>query len=233
MTFQINVKTNIDKFQRDISAAAYRQLPFATAQALTALARRVDAAEEANEEQVLDRPRPFTKNAIGVIPARKGNMQAVVFMKDITAHYLEPYQFGGMNKLNSRALLKPVGAMKDLDRFGNLPRNYLRSLRGRSDIFIGAVKTKHGLVKGVWQRSVDEATKSVPVARLTRKGQLRMGKTKKALNTSGSLKLLVKFDDAHEATQHLDWFGVAGRTVQKHFNREMGRALAKAIATAR
>jgi hypothetical protein len=232
MTFQLNIKSNIDKFQRELTAAAHKQLPFATAQALTALAKRVAEAEKVNEEKVLDRPKPFTQNAISVVRANKERMQAVVFMKDITAHYLEPYQFGGSNVLNSRALLKPVGAMKDLDQFGNLPRTFLRSLKGRADIFIGAIKTKNGVVNGVWQRSVEEGI-AVSVTRLTRNGKLRTGKTKKALNTSGSLKLLVKFDDPHRVTQNLDWFGVAERTVQKHFNREMGRALAKAIATAR
>jgi hypothetical protein len=233
MTFEINIKANVDRFQRELSAVAYRQLPFATAQALTAIARRVTEAEKLNEEKVLDRPKPFTQNAIGVIPARKERQTAVVFMKDITAHYLEPYEFGGLNVLNSRALLKPVDAKRDLDQFGNLPRTFLKNLKGRSDIFIGAVQTKNGTVNGVWQRSMDEGTTAVPVARLTRNGKLRMGKTRKGINTSGKLKLLVKFDDAHRVNQHLDWFGVASRTVAKYFNREMGRALAKAIASAR
>jgi hypothetical protein len=230
---EINVRSNIDAFQRGISALAYRQLPFATAQALTALARQIDLDEQANERKVLDRPKPFTQNAIGIKPARKDRMTAVVFLKDITASYLEPYEFGGRNKLNSKALLKPVDATKNLDQFGNLPRNFLRSLKGRSDIFIGAIKTKRGLVNGVWQRSVDASTNAVPIARMGRDGLIRMGKTRRGINTSGSLKLLIKFDDAHEARQHLDWFGVAQRSVQKHFNREMGKALAKSIATAR
>lgn len=228
----LNVKTNIDQFQRGISALAYKQLPFAVAQALTSIAGRVVAAEQRNEEQVLDRPKPFTKGAMGVIRADKKRMSATVFMKDITAAYLEPYEFGGRNVLNSKALLKPIDARKDLDQFGNLPRNFIKKLRGRKDIFIGAIKTKNGTVNGVWQRSVAQGA-SVPVARLGKNGQLRMGKTKKATNTTGALKLLVKFTDAHAVKQHLDWFGVAKRTVDKSFNAEMGRALARAIATAR
>jgi len=228
----INVRSNIKQFEKKLSAFAYKQLPFAQAQALTALAKQVVVAEQKNEEQVLDRPRPFTKGGIGVIRARKDRQRAVVFMKDITARYLEPYQFGGTNILNSKALLKPIAAVSDLDQFGNLPRNFLNKMRGRSDIFIGTVKTKIGDVSGVWQRTVEQGT-TVPVARIGKNGQARIGKTRKSVNTSGRLKLLIKFEDAHPVRQHLDWFGVADRTVQKHFKSEMGRALARAIATAK
>lgn len=228
-----NLKSNIDAFQKKVSAAAYKQIPFATAIALTEVAKRVAEDEKTNEAKVLDRPRPFTQNAISVIRARKERQQAVVFMKDITARYLAPYQFGGHNVLNSKALLKPIDAAKDLDQYGNLPKGFLAKLKGRKDVFIGTVQTKGGPVNGVWQRSVEEGTRAVSVVRVNRKGQVRIGKTAKGINTSGRLKLLVKFDDAHRARQYLDWFGVAERTVNKHFNREMGKALAKAIATAR
>lgn len=228
MTFSINVKTNIDAFSKKITALASKQLPFATAQALTAIAQVVVAAEQRNEQQVLDRPRPFTTGAIGVIRANKARLEATVFVKDITAAYLEPYQFGGSNKLNGRALLKPVGAIKDLDQFGNLPRNFLKKLKGRKDIFIGTIQTKVGPISGVWQR---DSSVDVELPLATRTGKIRVAKAR--LNTSGRLVLLVKFTDAHKATQYLDWFKVAERAVAKSFNREMGKALGRAIASAR
>jgi hypothetical protein len=228
MTFNINIKTNIDAFQKKISALAYKQLPFATAQALTAIAKVVVVDEQANEKRALDRPKPFTTDAIGVLRANKTRMEATVFVKDITAAYLEPYQFGGANKLNGRALLKPVGAVKDLDQFGNLPRNFLKKLQGRKDIFIGTINTKHGPVSGVWQRSVEAGA---AVATITKSGKIR--NTRKATNNSGHLVLLVKFTDAHPVKQFLDWFKVAERSVHRNFNREMGKALGRAIASAR
>jgi hypothetical protein len=228
MTFEINLQTNIAAFQRKISAAAFQQIPFATAQALTALARSVVVAEQKNEKAILDRPKPFTTGAIGVIGANKQRMEATVFVKDITAAYLTPYQFGGRNVLNSKALLKPVQAVKDLDQFGNLPRSFLRRLKGRSDIFMGAIRTKNGLVNGVWQRTTVAGAGAAVVGR---NGKVRT--TRKGLNTSGHLVLLVKFEDAHPVRQYLNWFEVAGRTVAREFNKEMGKALARAIATAR
>jgi hypothetical protein len=228
---QINVQSNLKAIEKKLSAFAYQQVPFATAQALTALGQRIAGAEQANEAKVLDRPKPFTRNAIGVMRANKARMTATVFMKDITARYLEPYEFGGRNALNARALLKPIDAVEDLDQYGNLPRNFIKKMKGRSDVFIGAVKTKTGVINGVWQRTVEEGA-AVQVRR-EKVGVLKIGRTRKGLNTSGGLKLLVRFTEAHEVRQRLDWFGVAQRVVNKEFDREFGKALARAMATAR
>lgn len=226
-----NVETNIRALSKKLDAFALRQLPFATAQALTGVAKAIVKAEQVNEVKVLDRPKGFTTGAIGVIRATKDNPTARVYMKDLTARYLEPYEFGGLNVLNGRALLKPVGAVTDLDKFGNLPRGWLAKMKGRSDIYVGKVQTKTGTVDGVWQR-VTEAGGSVKVLR-GKGGQLRVGKTRKGLNTSGKLKLLVKFENAHKVRERLDWFGVAGQVTAREFNREFGRAMAQAIATAK
>ncbi len=229
--FQINLRSNIKQIEGKLSAFAYKQLPFAQAQALTALAKRVVVAEQANEEKVLDRPKPFTKGALGVIRADKRRQTATVFLKDITARYLEPYEFGGHNVLNSKAVLTPVDAKKDLDQFGNLPRNFMKRLKGRADIYVGPIKTKSGTINGVWQRTTDAA--AVRIARVGKNGQVRIGKTRKSLNDTGKLKLLIRFTDAHAAKQHLGWFGVAQHVISKEFNREFGKALAKAMATAK
>lgn len=228
---EFDIARGLKQFERGLDNMARRQLPFATALAATALARQAVADEQENERKVLDRPRPFTENAIRVIPARK-DRPAVVYMQDITARYLRPYEFGGSNVLNSKVLLKPVQAMKDLDQYGNLPRRYLRQMKGRADVFVGTVKTKRGPITGLWQRTTDEGAR-VKVTRVGKNGVVRVSKTAKALNTSGALKLLVAFDQAHPVRQHLDWFGVAERSINKHFGAAMSQALAKALATAR
>lgn len=234
--FEINIKAQIAKFEKNVSAAAFKQIPFATAQALTALARQAAKAEKDNEAKVLDRPKPFTEGAIRVAGASPRRQSATVFMQDTTARYLEPYEFGGTNVLNSRAVLTPIGEVADskLDQYGNLPRNFLKNLRGRSDIYIGPIKTKRGVINGVWQRAAGASGKATRT-RITRKGKL-VTKVAGYVPDSRSdrrLKLLLKFTDAHPVRQHLGWFVVAKRTVDRGFNREMGKALAKALATAR
>jgi hypothetical protein len=208
----INVYADTKAISKKLSDLAYRQMPFATAQALTAVAREVQGQEKQALPSIFDKPTPFTENSIGVIPARKDNPVAQVFIKDIAAAYLAPYEFGGKNKLNSQALLKPVA--QGVNQYGNLPRTKLSQLKGQAakgkkGIFVGKVKTKSGQeVDGVWQR--------VPAA----KGQ------------SSHLKLLIKFTDAHEARQHMDWFKRADQIVRRTYQREFGKALAKAMATA-
>ena len=99
----VSIKTNVERFQAKVNDAAKKQIPFAAATALTLLAARVRDAEKANEPKKLDRPRPFTTDAIGSTKARKDDLLAQVYMKDQTAEYMLPYEFGGLNKLNSKA----------------------------------------------------------------------------------------------------------------------------------
>lgn len=202
----ISVRSNVKEIERKLNRLAYQQAPFATAVALTELAKQVQAAEVKNMEAVLDRPTPFTLRSIRIKPALKDMPEAMVFVQDIAAAYLEPYEFGGLNKLNSRALLKPKDVT--LNAYGNLPRNLLKRLNGRKDIFIGKVKGKSGkTINGVWQR--------VPGV-----GQQR------------GLKLIVVFADAHPVRQHLNYRAKAKTIVTTNFKAVFGRALAKAIATA-
>ncbi|MEX3961039.1 hypothetical protein AB4Y42_02295 [Paraburkholderia sp. EG286B] len=186
---------------------ARKQLPFATAQAINATAEKVRLAQRDNMREVLDGPTPFTLNSVAIKRATKANPVALVYVKPVAAAYLLPYEIGGKNKLNSKALLKPIEAK--VNQYGNLPRNLVKRLASKPNAFIGKVKTKNGIVDGVWQR------------------------TKKTHGKQGGLKLMVKFTDAHDVTQRLDYRGVGRRVVAAAFRVELDRAVAKALATAR
>lgn len=215
----ISIRAPIKDIQKTLSAFARQQIPYATALALTSLAKKVQAEETKALSQVFDRPTPFTLKAIGVKAARKSNLTATVFVKDIAASYLAPYEFGGMRKQNGRAMLNPKAAQTN--QYGNLPKNLISRLKGRSDIFIGAIKTKNGsVVNGVWQRPMATA----PLA--GRKG-LRGG------NRTDHLKLLIRFTDTQPVKQHLGYRARAQRVVNAHFNAEFSAALAVAMASAR
>ncbi|MGJ7611139.1 MULTISPECIES: hypothetical protein [unclassified Variovorax] len=206
--FVINVRAEVKQMERRLSALAYKQMPFATAQGLTELAKIVQAGEQEAMKTVFDRPTPFTVKSVGVRGARKDNLQALVYVKDIAAAYLEPYEVGGKNKLNSKALLKPVGA--PLNQYGNLSKNKLAQLKAKGNTFVGKVKGKGGeVINGVWQRTP-------------------AGKGKPA-----GIKLLVRFTDAHPIKQHLDYRPRAEQLVRSNFNRVMERTLSRALATAR
>ncbi|MDA5503284.1 hypothetical protein PGS44_17235, partial [Yersinia ruckeri] len=79
-----------------------KQIPFAAAQALTSVARQIAAAQKVGMQRNLDNPTPFTVNSVGSFGARKDRLQARVFVRDIAAGYLEPFEFGGVHKLNGK-----------------------------------------------------------------------------------------------------------------------------------
>jgi hypothetical protein len=222
--FNISIASNIKQIQKSLSDFAYKQVPFATAQALTSLAKLVRDEEVKNMAATFKNPSPFTLRSVRSTAARKDNPVATVFVMDKAAEYLDPYEVGGVHKLNSRALLNPKDIA--LNQYGQLRRGTLASLKARSDIFIGPVKTKHGVVNGVWQR---EAASAVITNKRTGKTRI----SKRGINQSGKLKLLVRFGDALPVTQRLGYQVRAKQVVDANFNREMGRAIAKAIATAK
>lgn len=226
---QISLRPNIKQLERTLNDFARKQLPFAAAKALTAVTKIVQKAEQDNLDRKLDRPTPFTKNSIRVMPATKASQEAVLFVQDIAAAYLAPYEFGGANKLNGRALLKPVAL--SLNSFGNMPRSKLAQLKARPDVFVGTVKTKSGeSISGVWQRPTNTAAVSL----LNHKGKRLRGVIPAGKgNATGHMKLLIRFTDAHPVKQRLGYRALAEQLIRKHFNKEMGRALAQAIATAK
>ena len=210
----ISFHHNYKQLEKSLSDTANKQLPFAMAQALTELAKNVRNANRDALHSVFDRPTPFTQNSVGFKPASKKTLTAEVFVKDIAAEYLEPYEFGGQNKLNSEALIKPVNYTKN--QYGNVNRNTIKRLRGKSNIYIGKI----GGVNGVWERT--------PVQKNIRKRKNGIVQQQKP-----KLKLLFVFDDAHEATQHWGYFDRAQKIINRDFNKVFGKSLSRAIATSK
>lgn len=210
----VDVRSNVLAVERKLDDFALRQMPFAVATALTMLAKDVQDAEKKSLPRTFDKPTPFTVNSIRIIPAKKNLWQAEVFVMDKAAEYLYPYEVGGLHKLIGKGItwLEPA-QYGMLNAYGNFPKNTLARLKAQRSVFVGTVATKVGKISGVWQRIDKSSGKKSPKGR--------------------GLKLLIKFGDAHPARQHLD-FGVRGeRVIRANFNKRMGAALARAIATAK
>jgi hypothetical protein len=220
----ISIRTNIKQISKNLTDLAYRQLPFAQAQAVTALAKRVRDVEVAGIKQTFPTATPFTLKSVGVKPARKDDPTAIIFVKDIAAQYLQPFETGGAHFLGGKkGLLVPID--QAVNKYGNLPRDALKSLKGRPDVFIGPVKTKAGIVNGVWQRVATSRNSSM----VNQHGKL---KKLRKLNTTGRLKLLIRFKDPQPVKQHMGWGSKAQAAVNKWWRIEFGKAMAKAITTA-
>ncbi|SIT43682.1 conserved hypothetical protein [Paraburkholderia piptadeniae] len=224
--FAISVVSNAAAVARGLSDVERKQLPFAIAQTITAVARLAAKAEKDAMPKVFDRPTPFTVNSVAVKGATKSNPQAVVYIKDIAAAYLAPYEFGGQHKLigSGKTWLNPKDRAL-LNKYGNLSTTTLNRLKGRPDIFVGTIKTRSGeSIGGVWQRPAPTKVIRTPGVK---------SKALRGQNQSGHLKLLIRFGDARPVRQHLDFGGRAQTVVQRAFAVEFGKALAKAVATRR
>lgn len=206
--FDVSFRVDYRDVEKNLDALMEKQVPFAQVLALNELGARVVKAEKINLKSKFPTATPFTINSIAMLRARKSTMQVVIYMRDIAAEYMEPFEVGGVHKLNSRALLNPKDI--NLNQYGNLPKGKLSALRGRSDVFIGPVKGKNGqAINGVWQR--------MPAA----KGQ------------PARLRLLIRFGDALPVKIRLDYAGIGARTIKSWWAPTYRLAMQKALATAK
>lgn len=219
MEIRIDVRDDYKRVIKSLGALADKQIPFAISQALNEIGAAVVVAEKREIKNEFSTATPFTVNSVRQKKARKGELETTVFVADIAQAYLLPYLDGGRHHLNSRALLNPKNIA--LNAYGNLPRNQIAQLKGRANVFIGAVKTKKGqTVNGIWLR----------VAAVTARKATKRYKERAA--SGAHLKLLVRFGDALPVKQRLKWGGTAQGIVDRMFDKTFGKWMAKAIATA-
>jgi len=197
-----------------------KQIPFATAQAMTSVVRDIAAAQKVALGRKLESPTPFTVNAVGSSGARKNNLRAKDYVRDIAAGYLEPFEFGGDHKLNSSALLNPKNIK--LNKYGNMPRNKLSQLKAKSNVFIGDVNN----VNAVWQRRKPKKAKKKR-ARRSANGTRRPKRKQRAP------KLLVRFGDALPVTPVLGYMDRSKAMAEALMPAALSRAIADAIKTAK
>lgn len=229
----ISVTANVKEISKGLTDLAYRELPFATARALTVLAQEVRAAERAGMESVFDTPKPFTLNSVRVFGATKDSLTAGVFVMDKAANYLSPFEDGEDHFLNpgQTKLHVPVQAPKDAG--GNVPRNFERNRRGAAGVFFGVVQTKRGPINGMWQRTVRyEVSNRRGGIRVSKTGKLRRGEVGKPRKVNG-LRLLVEYVPNQPVKQHLDFYKRAEQLVEQRFNPVFGRELGRAIASSK
>ena len=197
-----------------------KQIPFATAQAMTSVVRDIAAAQKVALGRKLQSPTPFTVNSVGAAGARKNNLRAKVFVRDVAAEYLEPFEFGGDHKLNSQALLNPKNIK--LNKYGNMPRNKLSQLKAKPNVFVGEVNG----VDAVWQRRKPKKAKKKR-ARRSANGTRRPKRKQRAP------KLRVRFGDALPVTPTLDYMNRSRSMAAGLMPGALSRAIEDAIRTAK
>ena len=146
-----NVRSDITRALAKLKDVPARQIPFATALALTNTATQAQNLLTNKLPEHFDRPTPFTMRAIGTERATKGNLKARVFVKRDQLKYLQFGIDGGTRLPPKRAI--PIPVDQAVNQYGNLPRSKIAQLLSRKDIFSGVV---HG-IGGIWQRRKDHS----------------------------------------------------------------------------
>ena len=142
---KINIRHDLNPLIRSLDLRR-DQVPYATARALTKTAQAVRLDVMAELPKVFDRPVPFTMGAIGYLAASKTSLESSVFIRDAQAAYLRKQIEGRTELPKGRALVEPVNV--DLNQYGNMPRNKVRQLLARKNVFSGSVNG----IAGIWQR---------------------------------------------------------------------------------
>lgn len=223
MTLVITVSPQLQRLPRQIDDLAKRQLPFATARALTTTAQLAAGNVTRQLPSIFDRPTPFTQRAIGMERATKSSLQARVFVKDIQAGYLRLQQTGGTRKPAKRALVLPVD-MK-LNSYGNMPKGAFQRLKAKPNTFVGTVKG----VGGLWQRPPrGKRRNSFYGGGHGTKGKLRSGEGFRT-----GLTLLARFEPEASYKPRFGFDAKVERVVRAAIGPAFRAELAQAIATAR
>jgi hypothetical protein len=149
MTGEIKVGVELRKVQQQLDIAA-KQIPFATALALTKTAKA--ASEDLTRElpsMFKKTPTPFTTRAMTYTWAKKSDLTATVQVRPLQARYLQKLETGGTETPDGKAFVLPIGAK--LNQYGNMPKGYLAKMKGkkRGQAFVGV---ENGAA-GFWMRN--------------------------------------------------------------------------------
>lgn len=207
---------------KDLSAklqSLKKQIPFATAQALTSVARQIASAEKTAFQRKLENPTPFTVNSVGSVGARRDNLIAKVFVRDIAAGYLEPFEFGGVHKLNGNALLNPKNIK--LNKYGNIPRNKIAQIKATGKAFFGKVDGRSGL----WQRHKYKKVK--------RRAKRSANGTRRDKVKQPPLVLRMQFGDALPVKPTLGYMDRAEKMTAGLMPGALIKAISEALKTAK
>jgi hypothetical protein len=186
----------LDRLQAQLRRVSEQGLREALAKGLNRTIAAIEQHELVEMERRLDRPTPFTLNALKVFKAqpRDGKLNAVLFVQPTQAKYLRTTIHGGTLPVN----LTPVIKNQSLNQHGNIrgKRKGLAGIKGNTQTkFIGEING----VYGVWQRYGRGGSK---------------------------LKLLVRVERDAQREARWDFYGIGQRVANERLRADVGAAIA-------
>ena len=196
-----------------------KQVPFAAALGLTNTPKEVMKVEQRMMVKQLDRPTPFTVKGVRWQGANKadfklGRLHSRVYLMPKQAEYLSFQIEGGTRTPKGTAIAVPTNNVK-LNRYGNLAggQGRIKRLLAKKNTFQGTING----VAGVWQRP--------------KRGKRSRGGSG-TIGQSG-LKLLVAYESSTQYQPRFDFYGIGERSVRTNISKEMDKAIARALRSAK
>ena len=132
---RITISNDFNKLFKDLNDIQKKQIPFATARALSQTASLGVTASVSQAKKDIDRPTPFTLRGFASLNASKSNLQAHVFIKPIQAEYLKYQIDGGTREDKKGSPVIAPGKKLKLNQYGNIGRYRLRG-KSSKKIFV-------------------------------------------------------------------------------------------------
>lgn len=230
MQINVNLK-DADKVAAMV-AAIRKQLPYATAVALTRTAQHAQKRLEQEMPKAFDSPTAWTLKSIRIKSARKTDLQAIVAIKDQAARgnpalfWLAPEIFGGRRSdKRAEALLKRAdllapglqavpGKEAALNRFGNMTKaSIVNAINGAKAAEDG--QQQDGRSKYFVMRRGGQA-----IGIAARFSKPRMG-------------MVLAFVRSGSYERRFDFYGTAQKAVTAVYREELNKAINQAIETAK
>lgn len=227
-----------------------KQIPFATALALTKTAEKVEQRLVGEMRTVFDRPTSWTLKSLRVFPATKQKLLARVWMKNEAdksspaTKWLAPEIYGGPRPdKRSEAMLRQRGILPankylvpgngaQLDQYGNIKRGQVtKALSGiagftQQGYTANASGSRRSKAKGNGRRyfvMYDPNRQPIGIAERTGWGPKSRAK----------MKVIMAFVSKPSYSKAFDFFSIAEREAEAQLPEQWRLALAQALSTAR
>ena len=228
----LNIKADIKDATRYLTRVQKKQIPFATALALTKTAQEVKKGLINEIKQSFDRPTRFTLNSLYVKPAKKRDLEAFVKVKDESlkaipaAKWLAAQIHGGARHakgsevlLRRRGILGPneymvPGRGVRLNRFGNVTRGQIQKILSN----LGAQRDKY-------QNTTNKSKKAYFVGTIN--GQRGIWERR-----AKGVRPAFIFVNRPHYRKRFKFFKVAHKIISRRFRKNFDRALRRALSTA-
>lgn len=254
--------TGIKELISKVDDLAKNQVAFATAKALTKTAQQVKEEEVKVMKSSLDRPTPFTINALYVKPATKKDLSAMVYFKDKSsagkgnppANWMHPQVQGGKRNVKRfESALRRIGVLPagmfiapgeacQLDAYGNIPGSFIVQILSyfrafgeqgyRANI---TDKRKAALARGSKRKQGFEYFVSKGKGEwFGRTQHLPPGIYKRVAFASGSaIKPIMMFVKEPSYSKRFPFFETAQKVINSNLKNNFNEAMADAIKTAK